>query len=170
MGAFLNGCNREPESAFTRDAVGARKKQPRIQESFSPGGRQPQVGREPINNNSETPVWSIRLFDLNGPWGRTQIRPEHLWDSIFVKLKDYESMTWGSILQDKHDNHSVGTADLSKDARQRLEFLKLDDRDHLFRLRLNGTQRVWGIRDGRVMMLLWWDPDHAVCPSKLKNT
>ena len=32
-------------------------------------------------------------------------------------------------------------------------------------LRLSGQERVWGILDQGVLSVLWWDPDHAVCPS-----
>jgi hypothetical protein len=37
-----------------------------------------------------------------------------------------------------------------------------DDLDHLWGIRLTGTERVWGMLDGAVFSLLWWDPDHLV--------
>jgi hypothetical protein len=60
--------------------------------------------------------------------------------------------------------------ELCKTARDRLEDLRLEDIDELVSLRLGGAERVWGIRDGNVMLLLWWDPEHAVCPSLKKHT
>lgn len=51
------------------------------------------------------------------------------------------------------------------EAQTRLEELKLDDEEELFRFRLDGTARVWGIREGRVFKILWWDPEHEICPS-----
>lgn len=117
------------------------------------------------------PVWSIRIFDSSGEWGRERIKvPEHLWDAIFASLKHYESMTWGEILKDKEHNHAVETSKLTKEAQNRLKVLNQDDIDSLFRLRLTGTQRVWGIRDRHVLKLLWWDPDHEICPSARKHT
>ena len=88
---------------------------------------------------------------------------------MFPKLKNYESMTWGSIAQNQHHNHSVEVSKLDKRARKRLEELGVEV-DELFRFRLNGTQRVWGIRDREVFYILWWDPNHEICPSSKKNT
>jgi hypothetical protein len=56
------------------------------------------------------------------------------------------------------------------DARKRLEQLRLDDTDELFSLRLNGQERLWGIRSNDIFSLLWWDPKHEICPAPLKYT
>ncbi len=96
--------------------------------------------------------------------------PEHLWDDLFQKLRWYETMTWGEILKDKKHNHSVPLDHLAKAAQDRLKAMRLDDIDEVFRLRLTGKQRVWGIRDRNVLNLLWWDPEHEICPSTLRNT
>jgi len=42
--------------------------------------------------------------------------------------------------------------------------------DALYSLRLSGKLRLWGVRDRSVLQLLWYDPEHQVCPSPLKNT
>ncbi len=34
----------------------------------------------------------------------------------------------------------------------------------------NGKQRIWGIKDRNILKVLWWDPDHEVCPSLKKYT
>jgi hypothetical protein len=116
------------------------------------------------------PAWRLDLFDAEGPWGRGGIELQHIWDDIFPKLKNYESMRWGEILKDQRRNHSVRKTALIKEAQERLIKLRLDDIDELFRFRLTGEQRVWGIRDGFVFSILWWDPFHAICPSTLRNT
>jgi hypothetical protein len=59
---------------------------------------------------------------------------------------------------------------LVPEARRRLIQLKLEDIDELLSLRLSGKQRVWGILSEGVAALLWWDPDHRICPSRLKHT
>lgn len=130
-----------------------------------------RAGYNPDDANQQTPCWKIGRFDKDGCWGKDAVQlPDHLWDDLFNKLSNYESMTWASILQDKKRNHSVPINDLCKEARDRLEALKLDDVDDLFRFRLSGEQRVWGMRDRQIFYLLWWDPNHQVCPSTLKNT
>ena len=131
-----------------------------------PTGKSLRLGMaDPEGTNHQTPVWSIAVFDHAGPWGRAKCETEgHLWDEIFPKLRDYESMTWGEIYRNKKRDHSVPVGGISKEAQERLVQLRLDDVDELFRFRLSGKMRVWGIRDGRVFQLLWWDPDHAIWP------
>jgi hypothetical protein len=131
----------------------------------------PRIGANPSDTNKLKPVWSIVIFDRDGPWGKCKFTDnEHLWMELFPKLRDYERMTWGEIYKDKDKNHSVLFGSLVKEARDRLTELKLDDINELFRFRLSGKGRVWGIREGRVFKLLWWDPEHFVCPSILKHT
>ncbi|HEX4964205.1 MAG TPA: hypothetical protein VF173_25490 [Thermoanaerobaculia bacterium] len=87
------------------------------------------------------------------------------------KLANFESMTWHEILTDaKKRNHAIPIEDLCKEAQDRLEEVGLGDLDELVSLRLSGTERVWGMRDANVLVLVWWDPDHAVCPSLKKHT
>jgi len=40
----------------------------------------------------------------------------------------------------------------------------------LFSFAIDGRRRVWGIRREHVLCLLWWDPNHQVCPSQKKAT
>lgn len=61
--------------------------------------------------------------------------------------------------------HEVKVEDLCSEARHRLEEIKQDDIEALYSFRLSGPQRVWGILEGHVVKLLWWDPKHEVCPS-----
>ena len=71
-----------------------------------------------------------------------------------------------------HNNgsHPVVCEALIKKARDRLHTLKLDDNDVLYSIRLTGKQRIWAACFGHVFHLLWWDPEHEVCPSELKHT
>lgn len=126
-----------------------------------------RAGANPGDTNRETPVWSIIIFDHESEWGRERCQEgDSIWVHIFDGLKKYEQMTWGAIYGDKKRNHDCSIDGIIKKARDRLKELKLDDVDSLFRFRLSGKRRVWGIRDGRVFKLLWWDPDHEVYPSK----
>jgi len=79
-------------------------------------------------------------------------------------------MTWAEISKDKKKYHPIRVDKLATEARKRLEELRQDDVDVLWSLRVQGKPRIWGIREGRVLKLLWWDPNHEVCPSKLKHT
>jgi hypothetical protein len=131
-----------------------------------PDGKSVRVGADPGDANLLSPIWSIATFDLEGPWGRRGLKEAHLWDHIFPKLRDYESMSWNEIYRNKQRDHSVEVEGIIKRARDRLVVLRLDDLDELFRFRLTGKMRVWGIRDGRVFKILWWDPEHEIWPSE----
>jgi hypothetical protein len=124
---------------------------------------------DPENVSKMTPVWKIGRIDVDGVWGHAHIDRDTLWNQIFPKLKNYELMTWGDITQDPNYNHSVKVWQIVKEARKRLEELGIEE-EQLFRFRLTGTQRVWGIRDRDIFYILWWDPKHEVCPSTKKHT
>ncbi|MEM7583554.1 MAG: hypothetical protein AAF560_09265 [Acidobacteriota bacterium] len=90
---------------------------------------------------------------------------------VSAKLKNFEMMTWSEILvAGKKRNHSIPLEDLSKPARDRLVEIKLDDRDALISLRLSGLERIWGFLEDGTFYLVWWDPEHRVCPSYKKHT
>lgn len=80
-------------------------------------------------------------------------------------------MTWDAIVVTaKKFNHAVSCDSLCKSAKNRLQELELDDLDELVSLRVSSKKRIWAIRQGQHCLLLWWDPDHEVCPSEKKNT
>ena len=85
-------------------------------------------------------------------------------------------MTWQEIEQQSGgrskgtNSHPIPVDQLTKEARDRLLELQIDDVDELFSLRLEGKVRVFGVRSGHVMQLLWFDFEHSICESKKKNT
>lgn len=95
---------------------------------------------------------------------------ENIFSStIWPKLRDYESMEWGIIeraqhgKQGKSKNHFVNVKDLSKDARDRLSVLGVNE-DQLYSLRLDGLSRIYGIREVNVLEILWIDLSHEIYP------
>jgi hypothetical protein len=81
-------------------------------------------------------------------------------------------MTWFEIEQRSNNkHHPINVGSLSKPARDRFVELELDaGADSVFSLRLSGAERLFGIRDRWIFYLLWWDPEHLVCPAPLKYT
>lgn len=106
-------------------------------------------------------------MDFDGPFGWHILTGDCVKD-IQCKLGSFESMTWQQIEQ--AGSHNVAVEKLVKEARDRLVEINQDDLDELFSLRISGKERVWGIRDRSILRLLWWDPEHAVCPSQKKRT
>jgi hypothetical protein len=104
------------------------------------------------------------------PFGWHKLDKDKL-DEIRTKLAQFEGQTWNEILLiAKGKNHTIAKSDLSKAARDRLAELRLDDVDYVISLRLSGKERVFGLKHDVALTLLWWDPDHLVCPAQLKHT
>lgn len=109
-------------------------------------------------------------MDHDGPWHWSAIS-DSKWREIIQKLAVWEKKTWVQVLsEDPSTQHPVAIAKLIKPARTRLQELKLDDLDELFRFRLTGRERLWGVRLDNVFYSLWWDPKHEICPSNKRHT
>lgn len=129
----------------------------------------PRIKEEPIDYESKTVVWHISKIDRNGNWGWENINKKIFWNYIFKKIKSLESMTWSEIKKNKK-SHSILFSEICTAAQNRLAEIEQDDVAELFSLRLGSKKRIWGIRNGRVLEILWWDPNHTVCPSFKKYT
>jgi len=128
--------------------------------------KQPVIAETPVTNR--TVQWCFRLFD-DLEWNDDP-DSEESFRKVAIYLKDYSSRTWGQIEQNKKRDHAVKVSHLISKAQQRLEELKLGDHDLLWRFRFDGCKRIWGIRHGHVFRVLWWDPEHRICPSQKSHT
>ena len=115
----------------------------------------------------EHPIWRFAMFDHSSKWP-LPADAEKLVE-IIKKLGNHESQTWAQIKSTKK-SHFVAIHKLIKPAQDRLADLSLDDLESLFSLRLSGTERIWGILESNILKILWWDPEHEICPSHLRNT
>ena len=117
-----------------------------------------------------SPCWRIGRLERNDPWGWQRLASLTVWD-VQTKLSNFESMTWDEILiKAKTQHHSVSVETICKRAQERLEQLGYGDLEKLISLRLEGKVRVWGVMNGGVLTLLWYDPNHEICPSAKKHT
>jgi len=144
---------------------------PKTAKHTNPQDRHTRIKVDPENNRTKKPAWNVGLIDLECPWCFKAINETQWWDDIFPKLKNYETMTWQEILDATggrsrgNNNHEVPICNLIPQARKRLKESNMDDISSLFSLRLTGKQRIWGILDGHVLKLLWFDPEHKICPT-----
>lgn len=122
----------------------------------------------PDNVPQKKPVWLIGKMDMKGPWGWENIATPTDLSMVRTKLSNFENMKWGDI--DGGRNHNIPVSNICKKAQKRLTAIKLDEFDILYSLHLDGKKRVWGIRDNHVLKIIWWDPDHTVCPVKKRHT
>ena len=113
-------------------------------------------------------MWEVSKIDDDSPWGWNQIDCPYFLKNIWKKMRDFETMTWGEILNRNH--HAIAVNRIIEDAQKRLRELGHDDVEELVSFRLTGRQRLWAIRLGNVSSLLWWDPNHEICPSYKRHT
>ena len=138
--------------------------------SYRPNPRKkPRTVEDPTAYRRGSVRWSFEVFDGGIIWhdGAYVATP---FNDIAGHLKSFEQRTWGQVEANRRRDHAVPLEDLVPRALSRLRALNLDDRDCLLRLRFTGTQRVWGFRRNALFMVLWWDPQHKICPSTLGHT
>lgn len=116
-----------------------------------------------ITKNTQISFQELRVITRH-------IKNNFFWGHLFQYFKDLESKLWGELesetfgRESKSKHHWSDVSKLSKEAQKRLEELKLDDHEALFSIRLNGKNRLWGIRENNYFQVLWFDFDHKVYP------
>lgn len=133
-----------------------------------PTGKQPRIEAEPQYEGTR-PLWSFEQMDAAGPWC-IEAADGGYFQKALKRLATLETMTWHEILSDQKRNHLVPPGRLCSQAQSRLRHIQLDDLENLVSLTIEGKPRIWGIRDRGVFRVLWWDPEHSVCPSHKKHT
>jgi hypothetical protein len=152
-----------PDAALV---VGKNKKQPRVRGSTKPSARKkPAIA---LTTPPRGISWRFAKFDHDGPWPLHGIEPEQ-HRQLLEKLGQFEKAKFADLSGERGAKF-ISVDSLDGLAQQRLEALELDDSPGLWELHLGGKPRLWGTREGEVMILLWWDPEHEVCPSRKRNT
>lgn len=135
--------------------------------------RNPRSRKKPtslpiVSTQDKKLVWKVARIDDNSRWGWDQITCPDFLRNIWEKMHNFETMTWGEILGRHH--HAIAVNDIIKPAQNRLAQLGHDDQAELVSFCLSNTERIWAIRSGEEAFLLWWDPNHEIYPSRLRNT
>jgi hypothetical protein len=119
------------------------------------------------------PSWKLSLLDLehagSWSWGVTDVTLQ----GIIEFLTQMERLTWTEIQAQMTNNkkgghrkhHAIPLDRLCPEAQRRLQDLRLDDLDDLFRFRLGNKPRLWGVIHEGVFYPVWWDPEHKVYPT-----
>jgi len=139
------------------------KKQPVAQATTKPEKRPRAVPLPPKTGVT----WSFSMLDKEGPFGWQNVPSAASFLEILDKKKNIESMPLAQIGQ--AGSHNISIDKLCKEAQKRLEERHWDDIGELYSIRISGKERIFCYLDGLVMRVIWWDPDHKVCPSHLKS-
>lgn len=134
-----------------------------------PAIKSPRIQEDPESFDKQTIAWHLNVLDIAGHWGWRSCSEDHFWEVILNKVRSFETMTWADILRGGN-NHQVKVYQICVEAQKRLVEIGQDDIDELYSLGLANKPRLWGIRDGRIFKVLWWDPEHTVYPSDKKHT
>lgn len=147
---------------------GRQSKKPKM--AAGPGPRGPRIANDPANFDTLTLAWQFHRRDIKHEhWGWEQLSSDAVCQLLCGQMASFEKMTWAEIRgaaggkgKGKGTNHhEVPIDQFSRDARRRIEELHLDDYESVFSLRLNNTTRLYGVRDGRALILIWYDPHHG---------
>ena len=144
-----------------------KKKKP-TQKITPPPKRQPRGIKKVESIEFNRIAWHLRIVDKEGPWGWNSVDQTTFWKVIFPKISNFETMTYNKILGRTH--HEVLVSRICKRAQGRLEEIEQDDTDQLVSFHIGGKKVIWGIRDQNIFKVLWWDPNHEICPSAKKHT
>lgn len=148
--------------------MGKKKKIPQKYGENTKVSKIPKISSSFNEGYDQNPVWQIGSIDIDGPFGWGELETQFIISEILPKVQDFETMKWSEILG--RNNHEVDISDFSKEAQKRLQEIGLNDIEKMVSLRLTGPKRLWGIKLQNTMRVLWWDPNHEVCPSQKKHT
>ena len=113
-------------------------------------------------------MWRFSGADRNGDFAWSSLDDPASYKRVLEKLHEFETMTERDI--GLAGCHAVDVSGCCDQAKSRLQEIELDDLDQLYSFRITGAERVWCRTLGNLMLVLWWDPEHRVYPSKLKHT
>jgi hypothetical protein len=117
--------------------------------------------QDPAIDNELPLAWRFSGGDRGGPFA-WQIGTDQKFREVIEKLCEFEGKNWNEITGG--GSHTIAVRKLCDQAQERLVEIQMDDLDDLMSLRLSGENRVWCIKSGHIMRVLWWDEEHQVYP------
>ena len=151
------------------------RKNKRTNKKIAQGPIPPDSGKRPRGSikseeaSKKKFTWRIKHVDFTGDWGWENVPARTLLSTIINKLHEFETMNWGDITKVAH-SHPMPVAKIDSKAKAQLRETKFPEAETLHQLNFGGKKRVWGIRDGIIFHVLWWDPDHTVYQVAKKHT
>lgn len=132
-----------------------------------PADKQVRSGADPEYYIHQKPTWTFRSFDWDGPWGLTACAQHNWRRHIEQHLANFETMTWDEIQKatggrgqgSGNNHHHLERTKFTQIAQGRLTANGIYS-DTFFSLRLENTSRIYGIREGNCLRIVWFDPFH----------
>jgi len=160
--------DKRPRAAAT--PVDGRNRPRQAEEVRSPQAAQkvPRGGGQADAVETSLFRWRTSDADLEGPWGWNLSSAGQLLGETIPHLHNLETMTWHGLRAT--GSHPIARDVISRSAQDRLAQIGKAEEETLFSIRITGRRRVWGIRRGTILHLLWWDPEHSVYPVEKHHT
>ena len=139
---------------------------------FEPkGDKKAFISENPGGYYHLSPQFIFRRYDKKAPWSNS-FNNKPVVDSVMDHLKSKEGLLWKEIMAQSGgrssgtNSHHIKIAKFSSEAQRRAKYINLNESE-LFSMRFEGDVRLWGIiePDGRCYVI-WYDPNHKVCPSE----
>ena len=131
------------------------------------------ISSKSASTDNSVIVWSFERIDRNGEFAFDTNRQDFDVKDFLSKLLEFSTMTWQELFpkdDKKSRHHPLSPESFSKQAIERINFMKLEDEtDSIYSLALNGQTRLIGIRKGAIFQVIWYDANHKFAPSKLKH-
>lgn len=149
-------------------------KEKKIKQS-SPRGKKHTV-ISAASSDGKWPIWRFTNLDKDGEFAFDVNRTDFDSKDFLEKMINYSNMTWQEIKRQTHDegkskHHEISFDSLSREAQDRFSAKHLEqDEDAIFSFAFNNKVRIIGIRKDEYFHVLWYDPEHKVCPSTLQRT
>ncbi|HUT99750.1 MAG TPA: hypothetical protein VM054_11845 [bacterium] len=131
--------------------------------------KQPSIEYNPSAYYELNPKWSFSYLQLDGKWCWSSIQRVKLLE-IIRKVKEFEKLKWKELLRGNHPAKSIPLENIITEAQGILIDELRIQQDEIVRFRLSGEERIWGLLVEGVFNVIFWDPEHEVCPSELKHT
>jgi len=128
----------------------------------------PKILNPPPNFRGGHIAWRFNAADKNGPFAWSKLDNPEEYKRVIERLTDFETMNERDL--ENGGCHAISLENLSDEAQKRLRDIQIDDIDELYSFRIRGKPRVFGVHRETYMRVLWYDPDHKVCPAPKKHT
>jgi hypothetical protein len=125
----------------------------------------PRVFEDVDALESKNFAWKVHMnyIDItHDVWGWGNLGFREFVRTIVHRLNNFETMTWQEITNRK-SCHPMPIKNICSKAQSRINELH-GDIDTLHQVDVSELGRVWGFRDRLTFYLIWYDPDHTVCP------
>lgn len=139
---------------------------PKARRRYNPtSSNKPRVFEDVDALEGKNFTWAIHknYIDIrHDEWGWDNIKFREFVKIIVRRLNDLETMAWQEITK-RTSCHPMPVQNICSKAQSRINEL-FKDIDTLHQIDVSEFGRVWGFRDRSMFYLIWYDPDHTVCP------